>query len=265
MLCDSEFRQLLDYFDRPWSGYRKVRKGVKKRIRRHMKGLGISTVRQYILILERQPEERTIFEGCLRVTISRFFRDRFLWSYLEEQVVPELTDSFPDRLNIWSAGCANGEEPYSLAITLDVMQKGMMSSILATDANNVSLNRARQGIYNRSSLKEVSEELRRRYFVKDPAKGEFCIRSFLKKGIVWQNHDLLSHPPNGPFHLILLRNNLLTYHQGAALQVTLKGIVESLVPGGYLIFGSHEQLQERDVPLISEKQCPYVYRLRKGA
>ncbi len=230
-----------------------------------MKGLGISTVRQYILVLEQKPEERIVFEGCMRLTISRFFRDRFLWSYMQEQVLPELMNSFPNGLNMWSAGCANGEEPYSLAITLDVMQKGMMSSILASDANNVSLNRAQQGIYTRSSLKEVSEELRRRYFVKGPAKGDFCIRSFLKKGIVWQNHDLLSPPPEGPFHVILLRNNLLTYHQGAALQVTIKGIVKSLVPGGYLIFGSHEQLQDCDVPLISEKQCPYVYRLGKGA
>ncbi len=263
MLSDFEFRELLNYFNRPWSGYRKVRKGVKKRLRRQMKRLGISSVDQYILVLEKLPEEMAVFEDCMRVTISRFFRDRALWHHLQEQIIPELIRSFPEGVRIWSAGCANGEEVYSLAIILDLLHARSRASILATDLNELNLQRAQQGIYAPSSLKEVSEEIRNNYFVKGP-KGKYCINSSLKNEIVWQNHDLLSQPPEGPYHLILLRNNLLTYHQGATLQFALQAIVGHLVPGGFLTVGSHERIKNFSVPLIADKECHHIYRLTEG-
>ena len=78
MLSDTEFRSLLEHLNRPWAGYRKVRKGVKQRVRRHMQNLACSTVEQYLVQLARQPAEMAACEECLRVTISRFFRDRLL-------------------------------------------------------------------------------------------------------------------------------------------------------------------------------------------
>jgi chemotaxis methyl-accepting protein methylase len=104
MLSDTEFRQLLEHLDRPWAGFRKVRKGVKKRIRRHMAESGCSTIEQYLRILTRHPGAQTALEQCLRVTISRFFRDRQLWQAIGERILPDLVNWFSPPIRIWSAG-----------------------------------------------------------------------------------------------------------------------------------------------------------------
>ena len=87
MITDADFRKLLDHYDRPWRGFRKVRKGVLKRIRRHMASLHCSSVSEYIDILQRCPIEEEILQSHLRITISRFNRDRYLWDFLAEHTL----------------------------------------------------------------------------------------------------------------------------------------------------------------------------------
>lgn len=116
MLSDDEFKMILDYFNRPWQGYRKVRKGVKKRIRRHMQDLNCSTARDYISIIAADKDQERITESCLLVTISRFFRDSRMWEYIEKTILPEFIENVRDQIQVWSAGCACGEEAYSLSI-----------------------------------------------------------------------------------------------------------------------------------------------------
>ncbi|BBO70412.1 chemotaxis protein CheR [Desulfosarcina alkanivorans] len=262
MLSDTEFRQLLHHLDRPWAGYRKVRKGVKKRIRRHMAGLGCSTVDAYLWELAQRPDARAVCEQGLRVTISRFFRDRELWQALESRVLPGLIDRFPAPIRIWSAGCACGEEPYSLAMVWEELGRPARLDLLATDAGGACLARARAGVYNPSSLKRVPDGLRDRYF--DSRKGgrQCLIRSGRLTPIRWRQHDLLDPPPEGdPFHLILLRNNLLTYYRGRCLQAALTRIMAALVPGGCLVTGAHERLPVSACRLDRDEGCPWIYRL----
>ena len=166
MLSDTEFRNLLEHLNRPWAGFRKVRKGVKKRIRRHMQEMGCSTIEQYIVQLAQQPGAKAGCEQCLRVTISRFFRDRQLWQTLAARILPDLAERFAPPIRIWSAGCACGEEPYSLAMAWDGLAHPPTLDLLATDAGGICLARAREGTYGRNSLKEVPDELRERYFRK---------------------------------------------------------------------------------------------------
>ena len=262
MLGDNDFRRLLDHLNRPWAGYRKVRKGVIKRLRRHMQELGCSTVEQYLVQLARQPAAKAAHERCLRVTISRFFRDRHLWQILRERSLPDLVERFPPPVRIWSAGCANGEEPYSLAMLWNELRYPQTLALLATDAGKACLERARTGAYSRSSLKEVPDEMRKRYF--DSGKGgrRFLIRTHRLTPIRWRQHDLLDPlPDGGPFHMILLRNNLLTYYQGPDLQAAFTRIVAALSPGGWLVTGAHERLPVSGFGLIMDKDCPWVYRL----
>lgn len=267
MLSDTEFRKLLEYLNRPWSGYRKVRKGVKKRVRRHMEHLGCSTVEQYLLTLSRQPGAKAACEQCLRVTISRFFRDRQLWQALEERILPDLARRFPPPIRIWSAGCACGEEPYSLAMVWDRLAGMPALKLLATDAIGECLARARSGIYPQSSLKEVPDEVRKRYFAAQKRGRRFLVRSHRLAPVCWLRHDLLGPPPEGaPFHMILLRNNLLTYHQGADLHSAFGRIIGALAPGGCLVTGAHERLPVPSFRLTRDDGCPWVYRLgNKGS
>lgn len=262
MLGDTEFRGLLKRLNRPWDGYRKVRKGVIKRLRRHMQELGCSTVDQYVVQLARQPGAKAAHEQCLRVTISRFFRDRHLWQALQTRGLPDLVERFPPPIRIWSAGCANGEEPYSLAMLWDEMKYPQALDLLATDAGKACLERARKGAYSRSSLKELPDEMRKRYFSSRKGGRQFIIRTHQLTPIRWRQHDLLTPlSENGPFHLILLRNNLLTYYQGPDLLAALTRIVAALSPGGWLVTGARERLPESDLKLIRDECCPWAYRL----
>ena len=265
MLSDDAFKKLLGHLDRPWNGFRKVRKGVKKRLRLHMEELGHTTVEGYLLEMERCPEVRTECEHRLMVNISRFFRDRQLWQAFRQRLLPDLIGRFQAPIRIWSAGCANGEEPYSLAMVWQSLPGAPPLELLATDADVRCLDRARAGVYGRSSLKEVPDDIRTHFF--DPKRGgrQFQIKPRLLTPIDWRPHQLLNRPPPGPFHAILLRNNLLTYHQGDSLQAAFGRILTVLAPGGYLVVGSHEKLPSSSFALVRDEKCPWVYQWAKNA
>mgnify|MGYP006291686667 FL=1 len=261
MLNDREFGKLLAYFDRPWEGYRKVRGGVKKRIRRRMVQFRCTDMEEYLQILEQNPEEKIACEKCLSVTISRFFRDRRLWEYLRTTVLPDVAERSGNRADIWSAGCANGEEAYSLALLWDMLGFETRLHITATDLNADNLERARLGVYELSSLKEVSGSVRIRYFARLQQEGGYRVQPELTRSIRWLRHDIFDPPPEGPFHIIFLRNNLLTYYHGTELETALARITEALAPRGYLVIGSHERLPENGFPFRRHEECPWVYQL----
>ncbi len=263
MLSDKEFRALLDHLDRPWAGYRKVRKGVKKRLRRHMQTLGCTTIDGYMARLAHDHHARADCDACLRVTISRFFRDRQLWQRLEEVILPDLVRRFFSPIRIWSAGCACGEEPYSLAMVWRQLAPAAKLHLLASDTDDTCLARARAAIYSPSSLKEVPDSLRARYFESKTGGRQLRIRTHRLPPVCWRTHDLLDPPPETePFHLILLRNNLLTYYRGAQRDAALTRLVARLAVGGYLVIGAHEHPPASATALCKDADCPWVYRRR---
>lgn len=260
MLNDDEFRRVLEYLDRPWSGFRKVRKGVKKRLRRHMHTLECESVEAYLHILDRQPKVRTACEQHLIVTISRFFRDHRLWACLRDRILPQCIASLRGPMRAWSAGCANGEEPYSLSILWEEAATDHPLMVTATDASSQCLARAQAAEYNRSSLKQVPEDLRKKYFEQTPSGRRFALQPLLKSKILWQQHDLFDDPLPGRFHLVFLRNNLLTYYRGSAQARAFDQIARTLVQGGYLIVGSHEHLPPTGLDLSRDDVCPWIYQ-----
>jgi chemotaxis methyl-accepting protein methylase len=260
MLSDEKFRQLLACCERPWSGFRKVRKGVKKRVRRRMVALGCTDTAAYLKLVAASPAEKRACEQLLLVTISRFFRDQRLWRYLQETLLPRLIREFSAPLRFWSAGCACGEEAYSLAILWALMPPAPRLELIATDIQAVCLDHAKAGIYTRSSLKELPSDLRERYFSARKGGRQHQILSEELPPIKWQEHNLFDPPPPGPFHLILLRNNLLTYHRGARLAAALKRITAVLTPGGYLIVGTHERFPTLALPLHQDPDLPWLYK-----
>ncbi|MBW2033175.1 MAG: hypothetical protein JRI94_06210, partial [Deltaproteobacteria bacterium] len=213
---DQQFRQLLKYFGLSWEGYRKVRKGVKKRVSRHMHLLGCQDVSAYMLELDRSHKKRHECELLMTVSISRFFRDRKLWEVLQTEILPGLIEKRVKKIRVWSAGCASGEEVYTLKILWD----GLAASnphlpeleITATDINPIYLKRARAGVYPSSSLKEVPEGFRSVYFEAQAGTRLYAIRTSMKNGVIWQVGHLLYDQPDSQFDLIFLRNNLLTYY-----------------------------------------------------
>jgi len=243
---DPQFRKLLDFFGLSWKGYRRVRKGVQKRVGRYMLEHGFRNLEPFLAALEKDEELRKQVEQLMTVSISRFFRDRKLWQALGKYVLPEITTRGEERIKVWSAGCARGEEVYSFKILWEEW-KGIRDrvpelEVWATDVNPEFLERARWGVYSVSSLKELPEELRTKYF--RPANGsQVVISDSLKEGILWKVHNLLAEdPPASGFEIIFLRNNLLTYYKEDIQRAVIFKVIHGLRYGGFLIIGAHEKL-----------------------
>ena len=263
---DDQFRRLLNCFGLSWSGYRKVRRGVKKRIRRHMKALGCQDFEVYLAALDNDQALREKCELLMTVSISRFFRDRGFWETLENQILPGIITGDTERAKVWFAGCACGEEVFSFAIVWDRLRERFQAlpeiKILATDVNLVYLRRAQEGLYSLSSLKEVPEDVRSKYFKRQGEANQYRIASSLERGISWRLHHLLHDPPDPGFHLIFLRNNLLTYYRDALKTPAFLKVADCLVPGGILIIGSHEKLPLETADLLPYRGYSYVFQNR---
>ncbi len=261
---DQQFRQLLNRYEFSWAGYRKVRKGVKKRIHRYMKSIECNTMADFLTELDRNDEVRDHCERLMTVSISRFFRDRALWQGLKERILPEFMDVGRKKVRFWSAGCACGEEVYSFKIIWDCMSNTYLHvpdlEVLATDINSVYLDRARFALYPPSSLKEVTREIQSGYFKQKGGKKLFEMKASLKKGITWNNHHLLSDPPGSDFDIIFLRNNVLTYYEEELKKRAFSKVLESLAPCGILVLGSHETVPFETEDLTGVAPYPYVFR-----
>jgi chemotaxis methyl-accepting protein methylase len=261
---DDQFRQLLDRFDFSWSGYRKVRKGVKKRISRHMQELKCTRIDAYLDLLNKSAELRQECEKRMTVSISRFFRDRQLWYDLADDLLPSLIERERKALRVWSAGCARGEEVYSFKIIWDRLNKKYQQlpeiEIVATDIHADYIDKARVGEYTKSSMKEVSREIREHYFDIRKGGNRFDIKAAFKKGIEWKVQNIFSDPPGSAFDIIFLRNNLLTYYKAHLKIEGLKKIIKSLAPGGWLIVGSHEKMPSAVSNMQRHLSIPWVYR-----
>lgn len=245
---ENEFAAMLERFALSPEGYRKVRKGVQKRIVRHMQELRCPSMKAYLELLETDGDAERQARRLMDVSISRFFRDGPLWRILEEEILPSLIADHPGGLRAWSAGCALGQEAYSFRILWDLLAEktGAVPSleIRATDVNPDYLERAIEGIYPAGALARVPAEARARFF-RPAGKASFRVSEELREGIRWNLHDLTADaPPDRDFHIVFLRNNLLTYYRDEIVKAALSAIADSLAPGGILVIGQKERLPD---------------------
>ncbi len=262
---DERFREVLRYFGLSWEGYRRVRRGVKKRLQAHMLALGTRSVKEYLERLEADPAEGREAERLLRVSISRFFRDVVLWHGLAQDVLPELTRRGGGPVRVWSAGCGCGEEAYSFRMIWQALGERIGGlpelELWATDASPDFLDKAREAVYGAGSLKEVPEEWRRACFDRRPRGNRFSLHRELKRDIRWRVHDLVrEEPPAAGFHLVFLRNNLLTYYEKKVRDPVFQRIASALGPEGILILGKKERLPGEEGSLVPLIGCPYAYK-----
>ncbi len=261
---DDQFRKLLEYLDYSWRGYRKVRKGVKKRVRRHMHQVHCRDISAYLEVLDREPVRRQECELLMTVSISRFFRDPRLWVMLESQWLPDIIAKRPKNLKVWSAGCGCGQEPYSFKIVWEHLKENYdflpSLNLMATDRHPQYLEYARNGVYNFSSLKAVANEDRAAFFESRKGAKKIAIRAELKSDIHWEIHHLLTDPPGKNYDIVFLRNNVLTYYRQEIRKEAVISVLNCLASGGLFIIGCHEVLPLETDRLISVDRFPYVFR-----
>ena len=160
---DIQFRIILDRLGLSWKGYRRVRKGAKKRLGRHMQQLRCATIEDYMSALAESPEKLKQAKIDLAVSISRFFRDRQMWKILGSRILPNLIAREDPVLKVWSAGCSSGEKVYSYNVVQKRQGNAKELQIWATDINPKMLARARAGVYPPGSLKDVPQEWQSAY------------------------------------------------------------------------------------------------------
>lgn len=231
-----------------WAGFRKVRRTVCKRIGRRLRDLGLSGLDDYSRFLEEHSDEWSYLDTLCRIPISRFYRDRGVFDALRDQVLPSLAKHalrLPDpTIRCWSAGCASGEEAYSLRLLWDLsLARGFPDvrlSVLGTDSDQVMLNRAARACYPRGSFKDAPAGwLAAAFRERD---GEYCLRPEFRGGIEFSCQDIRALQPAGPFDLILCRNLAFTYFAPAVQSTVLAAIGGRMRRGGYLVLGAHERL-----------------------
>jgi len=262
---DQQFRQLLDHYGYSWEGYRRVRKGVKKRISRHMQELECRSLEEYLNCLDGDWGLQRQLISMMSVSVSRFFRDRALWKIMEEHIVTEIAKEHREKVRFLSVGCACGEEVYSFRIVWDIVHARLGCTpeleVLATDINPSYLDRAQNGIYSLSSLKEVPRELRDKFFTYFSEDGVYRIAPSIKEGVTWKVHDVMKEPFEGDFQIIL---GILTYYSIELKRSAFRRVVDSLAHGGYLIIGSHERLPIESRELICFGGQSYIFKKIKG-
>jgi len=243
-----------------WPGFRKVRGTVCKRLRRRLRELGLNDLDAYAAYLAEEPGEWVRFDALCRIPISRFYRDREVFEALRTHVLPELTQRAADEgeheVRAWSAGCASGEEPYSLKLvwaeTVERQFPSVRLVITATDADPTMLDRAARARYSAGSLKDLPLDLRERAFT--CLDSSFCLRPPYKDGISFKLQDIRKEMPGGRFHLVLCRNLVFTYFDVEQQRTMLPKLIAHLDPKAYLVLGSHEVLPPGSTGFPSRSQ-----------
>jgi chemotaxis protein methyltransferase CheR len=227
-----------------WPGFRRVRRQVIKRIKHRISELGLPDIDAYEALLESAPEEWSRLDTFCRITISRFYRDRGVIDFLRDRLLPALVSRHGEQLRCWSAGCASGEEPYTLAMigrySLRARFPGLTMRILGTDVDEGMLRRAHDAAYAPSSLKDLPARWRTCAFV--PAGRRLLLRPELKVGVEFRLQDIRRALPDDKFQLILCRNLVFTYYDEPLQRELLGRLLDNLADGGALVIGSRERL-----------------------
>ena len=265
--CISFLQEVLPRLRLRWPGFRKVRRQVCKRVQRRIAGLGLRDVQAYRAWLDTHADEWRVLDTFCQITISRFYRDRRVFQFLETDVIPPVVQRIQrdeeQALTVWSVGCGSGEEPYTLALlwafSLAPIFPAIKLKILASDANVDMIDRTREACYSGTSLKDLPGRWREAAFSKND--NRFCLRDRYRKDIEIQHHDIRRGVvPNGPFHLVLCRNLVFTYFNEKLQCETGRDLSSSVREGGALVIGAHEQLPACMTGFELWGSCRGIYR-----
>ena len=212
---DAKFDYLLEYlrenrgFD--FTGYK--RPSLMRRIVGRMQLMNVANFGDYVDYLEVHPEEFPLLFNTILINVTSFFRDEGAWQCLAETVVPRVTAAHtPDAtIRIWSAGCASGEEAYTIAMLIaEALGKSEFRrrvKVYATDVDEAALTTARQGLYSAKDLQPVPPALREKYF--DSVGERFLFDAELRRSVIFDRHDLVRDAPMSRLDLLICRNTLM--------------------------------------------------------
>lgn len=216
---------------------------IKRRLASRMNSRRITTYRGYQEYLLQNVDEREALKNALTINVTKFFRDPSVFESLKADVfLPILRQK--KRLRLWSAGCSSGEEPYSYAIVIhDItsLQKDVDWTVIATDIDDTILKKAKEGIYEKSSLELVSESQLRRHF-RQRDDGRYEIKPHIREKVKFQHHDLMSGIPVSRYLDVISCRNVTIYFNDRQKNELVRMFHQGLAPGGFYVMGMSEFL-----------------------
>ncbi|CAD5922976.1 putative 104,1 kDa protein in hypE 3'region [Planktothrix tepida] len=221
---------------------------------------------QYIILLTESEIERKLLRQDLLISVTQFFRDPPAWTFIENQVLPQLIESLAPKqhLRVWIPGCATGEEAYSLAILIDealeAANKEIIVKIFATDLDSKALEVASRGIYSESIKNDITPERLEKYFIDQ--SGSYKVKRDLRQMLIIAPHDLTKNAGFSKMNFVSCRN-VLIYMQPQLQQQVLSLLHFALVSQGILFLGNAETLGELETEFIEIEQRWKIFRKRR--
>jgi chemotaxis methyl-accepting protein methylase len=222
-------------------------KCLRRRIAVRMRAVGAHTYGEYQAVLERTPAELERLKDALTINVTRFYRNRETWDLLRSRLIPALVQERQGKVRIWSAGCASGEEPYTLAMLFadacDALGHAHWLErveIDATDIDRTSMERATAGWYPSAALSEIPPDLVARHF---EARGDgWQIAGRLGRRVQVRPLDLTRERPLRSDYDLILCRNVVIYFDKPMQERLFATFAGALVPGGHLVLGKVETL-----------------------
>ena len=220
-------------------------KCFRRRIAVRMRARGEETFHGYARLLDQDPQEYDLLLDALTINVTKFFRNAETWATVEREVIPALFDAPRREVRIWSAGCASGEEAFTLSILLHewARRNGRVRElrrfhILGTDIDQRSLDAARRAEFGELSMNETPPDLLERWFSPGPP---WRLAEAARANVSFARRDLISGEPEREQSLIVCRN-VIIYFDREIQEELFRRFHDALVPGGFLLLGKVETL-----------------------
>ena len=240
---------------------------IRRRVDRRMTLHGVDTLPQYAQFMRQHADEPVALMKELLISVTSFFRDRELFGYVERRIIPLLFEgrTAVDQVRVWSAGCATGEEAYSLAMLLaeysaDLLDRPALQ-VFATDLDEAAIGAAREGLYTEADVADVSPERLQRFF--EAEAGGYRVRRDLRELVLFAHHNLIKDPPFSHLDLIACRN-LLIYLNRAMQERVMETFHFALRRDGYLFLGSSESADDAGDLFRPLDKSSHIFQSRRG-
>ncbi|HEX2692850.1 MAG TPA: CheR family methyltransferase [Gemmatimonadaceae bacterium] len=243
----SDFEELLELVKRTrgidFKGYKRT--SLVRRFNRRMQDVGVDNYRDYIALLKNDAREYDHLVNAVLINVTSFFRDSVPWKFLAEEVIPRLISEKPPDAPIraWSAGCATGQETFSLAMMLgEALDRAAFVErvkIYGTDLDDDALAIARAATYTEKQVEIVPPPLLAKYF--DKIGSKYVFRKEMRRRVIFGRNDLIHHAPISRIDLLICRNTLM-YFDAATQAKIVNRLHFALNENGYLVLGKAETL-----------------------
>lgn len=220
---------------------------VERRVASRLRALNLHTYRQYAKLLDANPDEYAKLLDALTINVTDFFRDPPVYQLFRSQIVPEIierkTRTRHRMIRVWSAGCATGEEPYSLAMSflsaLGDDARGFMFTVMATDLDPSAIATAEKAVYDLGKLKHIPKTDQMRFCRVDGEK--FRVSPEVTKHVKFRRLNLFTDEPIHAVDVVFCRNVFIYFTREQQARV-LGSFAKALTKGGYLVLGRSEKL-----------------------